>query len=109
MSLTDSPQLFSFSQLRLMTFPTTGPVPALTPCLVTSVFSVTFIIFQEAVSGFLKEPRIVTGEMATLWKESYCEGKGRILVASQNISAGCIVLEDQCMLGDQSLGCLNRT
>ena len=51
MSVTDSPQLFSFSQLRLMTFPTPGP--AFTRCLVTSVFSVTFIIFKEAVSGCL--------------------------------------------------------
>lgn len=42
----------------------------------------------------------IKSEMAQLWKESYCEGKGRILVASQNISAGSIVLEDQCMLGD---------
>ena len=38
--------------------------------------------------------------MAELWRESYCEGKGRILVASKNIAAGSVVLEDQCMLGD---------
>lgn len=36
--------------------------------------------------------------MAELWRESYCEGKGRILVASKNIAAGSVVLEDQCML-----------
>ena len=55
------------------------------------------IAFVEAV--VFKEHRIIS-EMAALWKESHCEGKGRILVASQNIAAGSIVLEDQCMLGD---------
>ena len=49
--------------------------------------------------------------MVRLWQESHCEGKGRIVVAACDISAGDIVLEDECMVAAPDgvpvcLGCL---
>ena len=36
--------------------------------------------------------------MARLWRESHCDEKGRIVQAAGNISAGDIVLEDECLV-----------
>lgn len=36
--------------------------------------------------------------MSRFWKESYCKEKGRILVASTDIEAGEVVLEDNCIV-----------
>ena len=49
--------------------------------------------------------------MQTLWRESHSPDKGRILLASQDISAGDIVLEDECIVAAPDgvpvcLGCL---
>ena len=49
--------------------------------------------------------------MAKLWVESHSEGKGRIVVAAEDIPAGDIVLEDECMVAAPDgvpvcLGCL---
>ena len=49
--------------------------------------------------------------MVKLWRESHCLGKGRIVVAAGDISAGDTVLEDECLVAAPDgvpvcLGCL---
>ena len=49
--------------------------------------------------------------MAHLYKESYTQAKGRLLVAAEDISAGETVLQDECLVSGPDglpvcLGCL---